>query len=104
MKTVISMLDKKGKNTVPRLLAALNRAKIGGEERFGLATPSKPLQKQQVLVRLDSQKLNSSVATGYVFTGSPLNEPITMKLEDANLTFEGRAYRIKAQDCSGRNR
>lgn len=94
MKTAISMLDKKGENTIPRLLAALNRAQVSGEARFGLATPFN-LVETASFSSLDSRKLNSSVATGYVCTNSPSNEPITIKLEEANLTFEGRAFTSK---------
>jgi asparagine synthase (glutamine-hydrolysing) len=92
VKTVIAILSKSGENTVPKLIDALEKAKVGNSACFGIATSSK-ISKPVDLEELNAQELNSSVATGYVSTKTPSdNETYMLKLESATLTFEGRIF------------
>ncbi|HTY74938.1 MAG TPA: hypothetical protein VMD05_05155, partial [Candidatus Nanoarchaeia archaeon] len=96
MRTIVAIMEKSGENVVPRLVAALEKEHIGSQAIYQVATPSK-LAKVENPSGLDSQELTSPIATGCVTSDSSLNKPTIVKLDEAYLIFEGRAFATNTQ-------
>src|SRR3972149_7214683 len=92
MKITIAMLDKKGHNTVPAVVAALKSLVPENDGSFGLASPS-TFTIEKNIHSLQSNSLNSSIAIGDACSITRQQvEPRFEKLENATLAFQGRIY------------
>src|SRR3990170_1025399 len=92
MKVTIAMLDKKGYNAAPAVVAALKLLVVENGGSFGLASPSTfTIEKNFDSFR--SKSLDSSIVIGDVCSITRQQvEPRFEKLENATLAFEGRTY------------
>ena len=92
MKITIAMLDKKGCNAVPSVMAALKSLMVESDGSFGLASPS-TFTIEKNIDSLQSKSLDSSIVIGDACSITRQRvEPRFEKLENATLAFEGRIY------------
>src|SRR3990170_1858286 len=92
MKVTIAMLDKKGYNTVPAVVAALKSLGVENGGSFGLASPS-TFTIEKNIDSLQSKSVDSPIVIGDVCSITRQQvEPRFEKLENATLAFEGRIY------------
>src|SRR4030066_1519195 len=92
MKITIAMLDKKGGNAGPAVLAALKSLGIENGGSFGLASPS-TFTVEKNIDNLQNKSLVSSIIMGEFCSITRQHvEPRFEKLENAMLAFEGRIY------------
>ncbi len=92
MKTTIAILDKKGENAIPRLVAALEESTAQREACFELATTDE-VTRETSINTLKANKATSAIAVGHASSKPPQNvETFMAKLDNATLTFEGRIY------------
>src|SRR3990170_8694665 len=92
MKITIAVLDKKGCNAVPAVVAALKSLVVENGGSFGLASPS-TFTIEKNFNSLQSKSLDSPIVIGdFCSMTRQQVEPRFQKLENATLAFEGRTY------------
>jgi asparagine synthase (glutamine-hydrolysing) len=92
MKTSITVLNKKGENAVPQVMAALKTLYPEKNVCFGVATPSR-IWTEEEIDEPSLHKAHSVIAIGYsASTALPSDEPQLMKLEGSAVIFEGATY------------
>jgi asparagine synthase (glutamine-hydrolysing) len=92
MKITIAMLDKKGCNAVPAVLAALKSLVVETGGSFGLASPS-TFAIEENIDSLQNKSLDSPIVIGdFCSITCRQVEPRFEELENAMLAFEGRIY------------
>jgi asparagine synthase (glutamine-hydrolysing) len=92
LKTAIAVLDKRGGNATPAVIAALESLHLDNSEGFGVASPF-TLAMEKDIESLRTQDISSPVIVGYAFSKVlPQDKPQITKLKNATLVFEGRIY------------
>src|SRR4030065_2716392 len=92
VRITIAMLDKKGCNAVPAVVAALKSLVAENGGSFGLASPS-TFTIEKNIDSLQSKGMDSPIVIGDACSITRQQvEPRFEKLENAMLVFEGRIY------------
>jgi len=92
VKTTIATLNKKGENTIPALIDALEAVAAGKGVYYGIITQAKQVIEKDAN-KLNRQNVDSAVALGYVSSKprSQINLQ-SIKQEDAAYALEGTIY------------
>ncbi len=91
MKIAIALLNKKGENTIPTVLSAVEQNKRKSDAKFEVAT-EKGCMSEKDLSSLPASKICSATTLGYASTAPTQSQPHFSALKEGTLLFDGRIY------------